>query len=186
MPVPTKIIAALLIAATVTGFSPHGYGKDRPEPPVIDSPAWPEAATTIDITWIHRGSRIRQGKRGEEIPVVTIELALRTGDVERRFTITAEINTFYSTGSQRKCQGPPFPHNRVAELTLEGGGFQLFALLRGRDELRLVREILTDGLCEPDPCPVKRTLLARIPIPPNVRFKEHFRIQGQREEETCQ
>ena len=184
MPCPTRLIVALLIAA-ITILSTDGYGKDRTALPIIDSPAWPESVSTIAITWTHRGSRVRKGKLGEEIPVVSIDLTLRAGNVERRFTTTAEINVFYSIGSQRKCQSAPLPRNRVAELTLEGGGFQMFALLRGRDELKLVREILTDGSCDPDPCPVKRTVLARIPIPPNVRFEEHFRIGGQREEETC-
>ena len=182
---PIRTIVAIVIALATATLSPDGHGKGRPTPRVIDSPAWPGATKRIVVTWTLRGRHIRTGEHGEEIPVVTVDLALSVGKTRRRFSTIAELNTVCSIGSQRKCQGPTMPRDRVAELTLEGGGFQLFALVRHRDELHLVREILTDGSCAPDPCPVRRTLLARIPIPPSARFEEHFRLEGQREEEAC-
>ena len=154
--------------------------------PVLDAPAWPAATTKLLLTWVVYPVVMRPATGGAEVPTRQIELVIRAGEVARRFRTELVSGVFYATATQRRCQHPTSFGKRVAELYLNGGANLVLAVDRDSDGLVLTREVSSDGLCQPSPCPIERTPLARIRIPSHAALEERFHVveDGQREHDA--
>jgi hypothetical protein len=159
-------------AATDALASVDGPADGRAPPPkdlsVIDNPPWPEHTTHILLAWVLYPVVMRNG-----IASRLIELVARAGSVARRFA-TEQRTTIFYTLEMQPCS--ELSSSRVALLYMNGGGNVVYVATRQSDTLVLSIEESPDGLCEPDPCPVSKKLLARIPVPPGVAFEQRFHV----------
>ena len=156
---------------------------------LLDKPAWPDGTKKLRLTWVIYPANMRKEREGIEVPVRMIELILRAGSVVRRFSAEERYSITYATAMQRRGQGPPFTQDRVAELTMNGGGNLVMAVDRKGTELHLSEEFSSDGLCEPVPCPVRSVTLARFTVPAQVSIEEYFRVvegMGNEYDEACE
>lgn len=150
--------------------------------PLLDSPPWPDAATRIRLTWVLYPVVMRN-----DVPARRIELVVRAGVMARRFVTERSYSGLAYALQMQPCSdiSPKMP----AELFMNGAGNTVYSVTRDGDVLVVSVGESADGLCEPGPCPVARTTLARIPVPPGVTFEQRFHVvdQGGKSEhdETC-
>lgn len=130
------------------------------------------------LTWAVYPGAMRRGPGDSDVPTRRIELVVRTGATARRFATDESYSVSYATAMQSRCQDPHWrlPPPMVAQLSMNGGGNLDLTVRREGDQLTLVREISSDGLCEPSPCPVHTTVLAHIPVPAKATFEERFHV----------
>ena len=140
----------------------------------------------VILTWVVYPVVMRGSEH--DVPTRQVELVVRAGNVARRFAVPEAYSVSYATAMQRRCQEPKFTGADVAELYMNGGGNTVLAVERHGDALTLVERTSSDGLCEPGPCPVHTTTLARFPIPPRVSLEERFHVvngPGDEHDESC-
>jgi hypothetical protein len=150
--------------------------------PLLDTPPWPDKTTRIRLTWVLYPVVMRS-----DVPARRIELVARAGAVARRFATERSYNGLAYVLQMQPCSD--ISPKRPAELFMNGAGNTVYSVTRDGDVLVVSVGESADGLCEPGPCPVARTTLARIPVPPGVTFEQRFHVvdEGGKSEhdETC-
>jgi hypothetical protein len=161
---------------------------------LLNTPAWPEDAGTLRLTWVLYPKTDDPSKGNQKF---VVELVVRVSAVARRFSVT-QFGTndpggtyMFDVSEQRGCHGHKSPE--VASLWLGGYGYVEYVAKRVGDDLVLSKVDLcalggTDGKCDLDPSPTKPGILAHIPIPHGVAIEERFHVidDGKHEhDEVC-